>query len=466
VATTLCIRHLTGSLAGRTQRLELEETRALRLGRSPESDIRFTDEMDDCVSGTHAEVGLEDGRLFVEDKRSSNGTFVNGASCPPFQRLVVPDGSRLRLAREGPEMQLVLERSAAAQAPAGPAVPKEAVGRATLLREIDRAHQEERRVLANRVADGHRRTGKWVAATLGVVVLLSAGGLGGAIWWNRRHDRDLARQIDAAAAAGRANVWADVERQTGPAVAHIRCAYRIRIPVAPVAGGRTDLTLRGAVEGSGVLVRPGMLLTAKQVAEPWKSILPQWDELASRRGARASYERLDVQFFGQEPLAATLLASSPRADLALLQIRPNGSPVVKVAGSDAEIRVTDRIAVISYPAELDAKLIEIRGPGAGGGPAGLVETAPTLVLGTVAQPLATVAGAAYVVFDASSAYRSGGALLDARGRLLGIVSQPFTASRALRLLGEEIPIRAPGRAANLAVRPDNIRAFLRAHTAG
>jgi hypothetical protein len=467
VATTLCIRHVTGSLAGRIQRLELQEERPLRLGRSSQSDIRFTDELDDCVSGTHAEIGLEDGHLFVEDRRSSNGTFVNGALCPPFQRLIVPDGSRLRLAKEGPEMQLACERSAAnAQAsPAAAATPKEVVGRSTLLREIDRAHQAERQILADRLASGHRRIGLWVAAGLGLVLVLGAGGLGGTIWWHQRRDAEVARKIDAAAKAATANVWAEVEKRASPSVAHVRCAFRIHIPVPAAAGGQPDLLLGGAVQGSGVLVKPGELLTAKQLAEPWKAIFPQWDDLARKRGARAEYERLDVQVSGQEPETATLLASAPESDLALLRVRAKGSPMVKIAASDTEVRVTDRVAIISYPAELGGKLVQLRNPGARGGSTRLVGAAPAFVLGTVMQPLAGAAGADFVVFDASAADRSGGVLLDDKGQLIGLVSEPFTTLRKLRLLGEEIPIRTPGRAANVAVRPDVVRAFLRAHAA-
>lgn len=47
----------------------------LKVGRSPESDIRLDD---DSVSNKHAEIELtEDGRLFVVDCHSTNGTYMD-----------------------------------------------------------------------------------------------------------------------------------------------------------------------------------------------------------------------------------------------------------------------------------------------------------------------------------------------------------------------------------------------------
>ncbi len=47
--------------------------------------------------------------LQVEDKRSRTAPSSHGAPCPPFQKLAVPDGSWLRLAQQGPEMQPTVE---------------------------------------------------------------------------------------------------------------------------------------------------------------------------------------------------------------------------------------------------------------------------------------------------------------------------------------------------------------------
>ena len=95
------VKHLSGSLAGQSQRLALSEGQLIRLGRNPQNDIKYNESVDDAVSGVHAELSLHDGRLYVRDQRSSNGTFVNGAPCPAFEKIAVADGSRIRLAKEG-----------------------------------------------------------------------------------------------------------------------------------------------------------------------------------------------------------------------------------------------------------------------------------------------------------------------------------------------------------------------------
>jgi S1-C subfamily serine protease len=494
VSTILTIKHLTGSLASRSQRVVLQEGQRLRLGRSPDTDIKFSDTLDDAVSGTHAELSLQQGRLYVEDKRSSNGTFVNGEPCPPFQPIAVPDGARIRLAKEGPEMQVLIETAPAADArpAAAPAaatatggapptavasrtaqVPaKESVGRATLLREIDRARHEERDAVANQLAGTRRSTGIWVALGLVFVLLLAALGIGGAAWWNHRQLAAQSRQVTAAVGKATENVWASVEQQRSPAVAHIRCAYRIRIPVLAyvdrqkeIVGTSGDILLGSSVQGSGVVIKPGLVLTAKHVAEPWKLIFTRWNDLVADKGAKAEYDLFDVQFPGQQPLKASLVASADDSDLALLQIQPTNAPAVPLVGSNADVKVTDRISVISYPAELGQKLVEVKNlSGFGGDWTKVTEVTPTFVLGTVTHPLTGATGPHVVTFDASVTHgSSGGALLNDRGELIGIVSQQFTRKDSINVRGEAIAISAPVNAGNMAVSPDDIRAFLRTH---
>lgn len=72
--------NVTWLLSGQLQ--EDEPVRAIRIVSSPFSVGRKSSTAltidNPSVSGTHAELTLEDGNLFVRDLGSTNGTFVNG----------------------------------------------------------------------------------------------------------------------------------------------------------------------------------------------------------------------------------------------------------------------------------------------------------------------------------------------------------------------------------------------------
>lgn len=479
MSTILTIRHLSGSLTGKSQRVALQEGQVLRLGRAPESDLKFSDTADDAVSSLHAELSLQGGRLFIEDKRSSNGTFVNGAPCPPFQKVAVADGSRIRLAQQGPEMQVTTEAAAAVAAPL-PAVaatgsgtsvaPKESVGRATMLREIDRARQEERDVVAGELAKTKKSTGLFVTLGLAAVLLLAAGGIGGAMWWTKSKaerekaavQAELVRQQEAM--KKEKEVWPTVESKVSRAVVLINCSYRIRIPLRTAQNvAQGEFFLQDEVTGSGVQIRPGLILTAKHVVEPWKLKLEKWDELSEQSAAKAEYDRLQVRFPGQQPINATVAAVDEAQDLALLQVQPTTAPDVAIIKSNGDVKVTDRIAVLGYPASLGQKPVVVKNlSGFGSAWAKITQATPTFVIGTVSQSLTGAAGSNYLHFDASVTHgNSGGAVVNDRGEIVGIVSAQFQLEDSIKAYGLEIPIKVPVAAGNMAVSPDVIQAFLR-----
>lgn len=472
----LTIRHLSGSLAGKSQRIALQEGQVLRLGRAPENDIKFSEAAEDSVSGVHAELSLQGGRLFIEDKRSSNGTFLNGAPCPPFQKVTVPDGSRIRLAQQGPEMQLTSEPARVAGPAVGTAAtgtganatvppPKESVGRATLLREIDRARQEERDVLVGEVEKAKKSSGLWAAVGLLLVLLLAGGGIGGVVLHNRKEKAALQAEIarQAEAAKKEKTLWADVEKKVGPAVVYVQCVYRVSIPLRTSRVSTRAEYLVAGVRGSGVLIRPGLVLTAKHVAEPWKLRFKDWDDAVANYGARAEYDLLYVQFPGQQPLNATLVATAEQQDLALLQIQPTGAPTVPLVKSNSAVNVTDRIAVLGYPADLGQKPVLMKNlSGFGSEWTKITQVTPTFVQGTVSQSLTGSSGSNYVFFDASVTHgNSGGAVINESGELIGVVSAKFQQEGVISVYGIEFPIQQPVDAGNMAVSPDDIQAFLR-----
>jgi pSer/pThr/pTyr-binding forkhead associated (FHA) protein/S1-C subfamily serine protease len=490
----LTIRHLSGSLAGKSQRVAMQDGQVLRLGRAAESDIRFSDTTEDSVSGIHAELTLEGQRLFIEDKRSSNGTFVNGAPCPPFQKVAVPDGSRIRLANQGPEMQVVSEAArpaagraaaagtAATAAETAAAPAKESVGKATLLREIDRARQEERDHVSSELATSKKSNKALLAASLIGVLLLGAAAFGAYAWWSGRQAeeraaREAAQRQEEIQAAG--NVWSAVESRVSPSVVHIRCVYRLR-----AANGAEWIS--ETITGSGVQIRPGLILTARHVAEPWRfnfrglrsdaggydpndTSTWNWDELEEKRRLKAEYDRLEVQFAGRRPLKATLVSGTgPRTeDLALLQIQPTTAPAIDVDTSNSDVNVTDEIAIIGYPGELGQYALRVSNATGVGEPfPEVTEVVPTFMKGTVAQPLTGTGTSSHLLFfDASiEPGSSGGPVIDRRGKLIGIVSMQYNRrGDDFDFLGVKLPTWQPMEAGSIAVSPDDIQSFLHKH---
>lgn len=464
----LTIHHLSGALNGKSQRVAMQEGQTLRLGRAPENDIKFSDATEDCVSGLHAELRLEGGRLHIEDKKSANGTFVNNASCPPFQKVAVPEGATVRLAKQGPELRMTL-----AAAPA-PQPVKETVGRATMLREIDRVRQEERGVVAGELAQTRKKSGLWLSAGLAAVLLLAAGGIAGAMWWTKQRAEREKTLLTAeqerlrTAYEGVQNRWPEVAKKVSPAVVHVECRYRLRRPFAMDAEGSPAMVedMGGHVKASGVQIRPGLILTALHAVEPWRFAIEGWDEMVRQNHAfKPEYDLLEIQFPGQQPLKARLVAGSQEQDLALLQVQETVAPSIAFGRANADVKVTEEIAIFGYPGELGEYLVQVENtvvPG-GGEVRNVREVVPTFVLGTVARPLDGAEDSGHhLLFDASTAPgSSGGPVVNRAGELVGIVSLQFQRQGELNIMGQVYPTLVPMAAGNVAVTPDDITAFLR-----
>ena len=59
---------------------EHELRHSVRIGRAPENELRFASK---SVSRQHAEILFREGRWFIEDLGSFNGTYVNGTRVQP-----------------------------------------------------------------------------------------------------------------------------------------------------------------------------------------------------------------------------------------------------------------------------------------------------------------------------------------------------------------------------------------------
>lgn len=99
------------------------------IGRTPDNVIQLEA---DLVSRRHAAVVKQNGEVWVEDLRSTNGTFVNGSKVEPGQRVKVGHGDRIRLGREG-VYELVLDLGERKEMLREPAEPPAAPPRAEAL---------------------------------------------------------------------------------------------------------------------------------------------------------------------------------------------------------------------------------------------------------------------------------------------------------------------------------------------
>lgn len=91
--------------AGRPVRIVLGESELARaylgltVGRHPTLCERVLD--DDGVSRRHFRIGLADGKVFIEDLNSLNGTILDGRIIAPFQPIPLFVGQEIAAGRVG-----------------------------------------------------------------------------------------------------------------------------------------------------------------------------------------------------------------------------------------------------------------------------------------------------------------------------------------------------------------------------
>jgi len=101
---------------GQPLRLVFGDTELVRaylgvaIGRHPALCERVIE--DGSVSRRHLRVGAAEGRLFVEDLNSLNGTLLDGAPIPCFEPVAVEPGQVLTLGRVSLAVSRLAEREA------------------------------------------------------------------------------------------------------------------------------------------------------------------------------------------------------------------------------------------------------------------------------------------------------------------------------------------------------------------
>ena len=228
--------------------------------------------------------------------------------------------------------------------------------------------------------------------------------------------------------------WDEVRTRCGPTVARVTSRFRITTPALGAAWG-------GTAAGSGVLIRPTLVLTSSHLVQPWRQAVPYaWEGIAPRNRLGGSLESVSVHLPGQEPVPATLFAIAGAADLALLQITARPIAPLTLRGSERPLRVGEEVAVFFHHAPPGAALQALAATAvAEARPAPLA--APSFFTARVVLIERDERGRARrAALDLSdSTAGGGGAVVDRRGALVALTRARFAAAGAIRLEGHSLP---------------------------
>lgn len=98
----LTVIHVDGSKRGQTETFEQP---LVAIGRDPANQLVFDPFKDQDVSAKHAQFVVQGSSLMIQDLKSRNGTFVNGARVGD-QPVPVPDGAVVQFGDKGPKVQI------------------------------------------------------------------------------------------------------------------------------------------------------------------------------------------------------------------------------------------------------------------------------------------------------------------------------------------------------------------------
>ena len=89
------IQQTTGGVAGKSYPVTKD---GIMIGRSPKCQIQL---QDDTISGEHAWIVPAEGEIFVIDRGSSNGTYINSVDSPRVSKISLRNGDRIYLGKKG-----------------------------------------------------------------------------------------------------------------------------------------------------------------------------------------------------------------------------------------------------------------------------------------------------------------------------------------------------------------------------
>ncbi len=435
------------------------------IGRHPQADLRFAPAGELTISSRHAALVRRDALYVVRDLGSTNGTYVNGSRIESER--VLGEGDVIQLGVRGPTLRFGYARD---QSSAGPAtvietaIPSEVIPRSPpgegLRPQAGPPTPSPRSPLGdvmppppqapprtarpfivmpdggtetriNRAVLRHTSSLRWLVA--GLLALVLAGGAVG-VWWNARNTRRLAReqaqlmqQMDnlltriRAVADSNAAVRGALQQAADEAT-------RLRQLVAQARANSSELAaLRGEVQRAsrrqeGLAAAASLDARAAVRASGW-SVVAVGPDPDMGLGAGAAFAA-----GGRE--GGRLLLTSAR-----LTRRQSLAEVARVPVRDRDGRRRDAEVLARHPS-LDLALLQVPGTGerikgleagrslAAGQPVVIIGPDGQTVLAAVSRVLPEV-----VQLDVfGGAVLSGSPVCDAQGALVGIVSEPESAS--------------------------------------
>ena len=100
---TIYVEYLERAGGAEKQRVDVFDLERVRVGRNPDSDLKFDPAKEPQVGRYHAEIYREGGQHFVKDLQSRNGTFVSGKRIE--RPTPVFDGDVIQFAAGGPKVR-------------------------------------------------------------------------------------------------------------------------------------------------------------------------------------------------------------------------------------------------------------------------------------------------------------------------------------------------------------------------
>jgi predicted component of type VI protein secretion system len=172
------ITHLSG---GRKGAVDTFSALPLKVGRSPECELKFDPEADARVSAVHAELRSDgDGGLVVVDLGSKNGLLLNGAKVGGEAK--VPNHATIEVGEGGPRVKVTFEATGGISFGKlkRPDAPEAAAVKHDLKTTDEKPVFREEDLAPRRPPPPPGGTGRVLQ---GILILLVVGTIAAVLWW-------------------------------------------------------------------------------------------------------------------------------------------------------------------------------------------------------------------------------------------------------------------------------------------